>query len=231
MIGILPAAGNATRINGLPKYLLPIPNTYLLDWHVQGMLASGCRRVFAGANSQNAVLLDLYAPNALVYTARRHNTMTQTIISGYVQAIEENYSNDLCLFGMPDTYWTDNSVYWRLAAQIKTGGHVAVALCPLRPNQYRSMGCVEVEGNQVTAVVDKPEWSIFSYGWGALAWTPPFWDYLRPDDPHVGYALPRAIEAGLDVRAVKMDGSYYDCGTPEGYFECVQSFEVVEHGA
>ena len=79
-----------------------------------------------------------------------------------------------------------------------------------------------VSGNQVSSVIDKPTSGDYPYIWGALAWNAAFWEYLSADEPHVGYALPRATEAGLDVRAVIMDGGYWDCGTVDGYFALVR---------
>lgn len=80
-----------------------------------------------------------------------------------------------------------------------------------------------VQNGRITEVVDKPECTNLHWAWGVLAWRPVFWDCLRPEMPHVGYGLPCAIESGLDVRAVEMDGQYFDCGTPEEYFQCIRT--------
>jgi len=73
----------------------------------------------------------------------------------------------------------------------------------------------------ITEIIDKPINSDLDYGWGAMVWTPEFWQYIKPEDPHVGFALQRAIEAGELVRAHNFPGKYYDCGTPDEYYECI----------
>lgn len=223
MIGILPAAGNATRINGLPKFLLPIPGSYLLDWHERAMRAAGANSVYIGANEHTYPLLRQYAPQADVYVARAHETMSETVLSGYDAITECGYP--FCLFGMPDSYWTDDGVYTKLAFALAEGAQLAVALFLLTPGQARHVGCVDVDGGRILGVIDKPASGHYFWCWGALAWKTPFWSCLRPEDPHVGYAIPRAMAEGLDVRAVRMDGSYYDCGTTERYFEMIHRIE------
>jgi len=54
------------------------------------------------------------------------------------------------------------------------------------------------------------------------------WPLIDVEDPHVGYALPRAIRAGLDVRGVVLNGTYWDCGTPDDYFDCIAAHRVAE---
>jgi dTDP-glucose pyrophosphorylase len=140
----------------------------------------------------------------------------------------EHLRSDSILFSMPDTYMPDASVYQSLQSALNDGADVAVALFKARYDQHRQGGMCRMEGNQVVEVIDKPEHrpNGFGYIWGALAWTPTFWQHLDPADPHVGYGLPRAIAAGLDVRAVVCEGGFWDCGTPERYFECIRSIST-----
>lgn len=223
MIGLLPAAGNATRINGLPKYLLPVPGGHLLNRHICGMRAVGCTAILVGSNSENERLLKRYAEDAHVYYAFEHRTMTATVLSSRV-----HYGrNENILFSMPDTYWNSPAVYLPLQMALESGADVAVALFQARPGQQAEGGAVQVAGGQVLDVIDKTDECGYPYIWGALAWTPKFWAHLDADDPHVGYGLPRAITAGLDVRAVVCAGQFWDCGTPERYFACIRALDKV----
>lgn len=217
MIGLLPAAGKAERIHGIPKFLLPVENTYLLDWHVSAMTKAGAAEVWVGSHINNAYLVQQYAKAG--YVAARCETMTQTVLSS-----ELNKSKENVLFGMPDTYWRDADVYRKLIAALHKGAHVAVAVFQARPGQHRKGGMCEISGfNRLLDVIDKPAETDLTWIWGAMAWKPGFWPHMQADDPHVGYALPRAIAADLDVRAVYCEGGYYDVGTPEGYFECIRA--------
>lgn len=222
MIGLLPAAGKAERIHGLPKYLLPVGESYLLKAHVDAMLKAGCMSVAIGANDDNYDLIQSYT-GAYVYKAAAYQTMTETLLSGWL-TLPSDMRKESVLFGMPDTYWT-NFGYDALLRFINLPD--VVLFChQVRWNQWRRGGMVTVEvGGRVSRIVDKPllmpetPWI-----WSAMLWQPTLWPYIRPEDKHVGYSVQRAVEAGLHVHAVvAWEGDYYDCGTPEEYFEMIRA--------
>lgn len=217
MIGILPCAGTAARFDGLPKYLLPCPGGYLMQRHIDGMKAAGCKRVMVGArNSIQIGTLNKYSPDTSNYIATNYDTMTQTVLSARDNTHDENI-----LFGMPDTYFECPDVYQYLRNELDRAD-VALAVCRARPKQHLQGGMVSFSHNQVLEVVDKPEHTRLEYIWGALAWRPVFWDCLKPDMPHVGYGLNVAIERGLNVRAVLCEGNYFDCGSFDRYAEMIR---------
>jgi CTP:molybdopterin cytidylyltransferase MocA len=213
IVGILPAAGRATRINGLPKYLLPVPDGHLLGVHTARMLDAGARVVLIGAGYHNLGLICQYAPaNAESFTANSR-TMSETVLA----ARSLTRGADV-LFGMPDTYWTAPDVYQQLARLLSNGVDVAVAVWSMRDDQRGQLGQVAINNiTRVQKVVDKDPDCLFPWSWGALAWKPAFWDCIDPMTPHVGYAVQAAIEAGLSVMAVRVEGDYHDCGTFEQY--------------
>lgn len=218
-IGIIPCAGSATRIHGLPKYLLPTPDGYLLDILIKRMRAEGIAPL-VGANRFNSGLIKEYAPSAYIYIPETYRTMSETVLA----AQNHMKGTEHILFGMPDSYIEDDQCYQKLAAALDDGADVAVGVFFARAGQHKKAGMIRVSGerNQVVEVVDKPDNTDLYILWGALAWKPEFWQQMLPTDPHVGYALPRAIAAGYDVRAVRMDGGYWDCGTYDEYAELTQ---------
>lgn len=221
MIGILPAAGSATRIHGLPKYLLPVGDSYLLKRHVD-LMRDESNAVYIGASPENWELAYHYAPDAFLYPPIEYQTMTQTVLSYKEQLVSLGERLEPVIFGMPDTFIEDDQVYAKLYRRLQACD-VAVAVFRARPGQHTHGGMVSFSHNRVTEVIDKPAETNLQYIWGALAWKPAFWDCLTPDMPHVGYGLPVAIARGLDVRAVICEGGFWDCGTPEEYFECIRS--------
>lgn len=219
MIGLIPCAGSATRIHGIPKYLLPVPDGYLLQILTlrMGMIA---RSIAIGANTLNYMQVTTYAPSkASVYIADHYGTMTETVLSGKGYASIDGVITENTLFAMPDTYIEDDACFAKLADTIHNGADVAVGVFYARTDQHLKAGMCRLDGERVIEVVDKPAKTDMRWLWGALAWKPTFWDYMQPEDAHVGYALPRAIAAGLDVRAVRMTGGYFDCGTYDEYAE------------
>ena len=47
-------------------------------------------------------------------------------------------------------------------------------------------------------------------------------NYINIVDPHIGYAVKNAIEDNKKVNAFKVDGKYFDCGTPEEYVDLLK---------
>jgi len=229
MIGLLPAAGNAERMGGLPKMLLPVPDGFLLEWHIRIMMEVGCAFVAIGSAEHNDDLLVTYSPrDGIVIEVTNYATMTETTLN-MKQSIEQDESYGAYLLGLADTYFEDAQAYQKLANALNDGADLAVGLFYTRPEQRNKLGMCHLEGERITDVIDKPESTTLEWAWGVLGWQSTFWQYLRPEDPHIGYAIPRAIAAGLDVRAVKMDGQYFDCGSPSEYFECIRYLTEPEH--
>jgi UTP-glucose-1-phosphate uridylyltransferase len=223
MIGIIPCAGHATRLHGLPKYLLPLGDSYLLAILVRRMFAAGVSRVYIGANSENYDLVERYVPDGCTVYLVNSKTMSETVLAG------RKYAGDSdVLFGMPDSWWEDDSVYTSLALEVKTNPIVA-ALFAARPEQKAKLGLCEVLVNGITRVVDKPapdrkEYEI-ELAWGALAWKAEFWQFILPSDPHVGFAMQRAIDHKVRVKSsYKWKREYWDCGTFNEYAACIANF-------
>jgi dTDP-glucose pyrophosphorylase len=142
-------------------------------------------------------------------------------MSQTVKLVERHAADQPVAFGMPDTWFDDDQAFVKLAAAISAGADVAVGVFRVRPGQHQRGGMVDLDGDTVRDVIDKPESSGLAWIWGALAWRPAFWPLIDPLTPHVGYAIPRAIRAGLTVRGVQLRGPYFDCGTPDEYFDCI----------
>lgn len=216
MIGIIPAAGSASRMFGLPKMLLPTPRGVLIDVLAERMAVT-CDHLYTGTRSGlYGMLAGRLATDAHTVYLANTATMSET-----VKLAERFTVGAYVAFGMPDTLFEDDTAYSKLIAALDAGADVAVGVFRVRHGQHQRGGMVDIDGDRVRAVVDKPETCSLAWIWGVLAWKPALWPLINPATPHVGYALPRAISAGLDVRPVILNGPYWDCGTPEEYFECI----------
>jgi molybdopterin-guanine dinucleotide biosynthesis protein A len=223
VIGIIPCAGTATRMGGLAKFLLPIPGGSLINVLIERMKLATTGIVIATSDANRDLLIHLdytrdrprpgWVNVSNVFTTA---TMNETLIHAQLNVRPD----DNILFGMPDTFFDDTDAFHKLASALDNGADVAVGVFRARDGQ-RNGGMVRVDGAQVVEVIDKPESGDYDYIWGVLAWRPVFWGMLRADEPHVGYGLPRAVEAGLDVRAVVMNGGFWDCGSVDGYFSLI----------
>lgn len=218
MIGIVPSGGHATRMRGLHKMLLPIPQGALFEVLCARMHSAGAHPIYAAVSAETEVALKPFAD----YTVHLYRTNVPTMTDAVLLAREHMDIRQNVLFGMPDTYFDDTLVFHKLAAALRSGAEVAVGVFRTRSEQHIKLGMCRIEGGNVVEVVDKPVDTDLTHAWGVLAWRPVFWDFLRASDPHVGYGLPHAIQAGLDVCAIVIDGQFFDAGTPDEYFALIR---------
>lgn len=224
--GMLPAGGLAERFHRLPKYLLPIEDSYLIKRHIKmleslvvypmdPMVSKGWQVGSNGADWHMLAQLDIGAID-VGWT----KTMSETLIR------MRRSTYDYCvLMGMPDTYIDDFEAYSKLhqALDLYPEAIAIMGVFTARPGQYRQGGMIRNEDARVTEIVDKADTDQgLDFIWGLMAWRPEFWDYIKVDDPHPGYAAQRAIENGEIINMYLMRGGFWDCGTPERYFELIR---------
>lgn len=218
MIGILPAAGRAERFHGIPKYLLPVGDTYLLKWHQEQMYAAGVDVVYVVGNRQNMGLISnhLLDKSRAIYVDTK--TMTETVLK-----LADTVGDETVLFGMPDTYFVEgHNAYDAIATDIPDAD-VVLGTWQIRDSQRGKLGMVESEEDGITVkrVIDKDPNCDLLWAWGIMFWKSSFWKHLKPDMPHVGYGVNPAIEDGLKVQYIPIAGDYWDCGTPDEYFSMI----------
>lgn len=225
-IGILPCAGSSERFGGLPKFLLPCPEGYLLKYHVDLMIAAGVSVAGVVTNETNYPFAHRDGINPT--EVERFSTMTETVLSCYHNTIVDLlYDKNNVLFGMPDTYLHSTVNPYEAVSNMLVNSFtidLVIGCWKPRPFQWREGGMVTPDsGYSVLDVVDKPhDYPKDSYIWGVMAWRPSFWECLTPDMPHVGYGIMPAVRKGLKVSIAVFDGDYYDCGTFERYAEMIR---------
>lgn len=234
MVGVIPAGGLGTRLAplGYPKELLPIvyagsdgravPRPVLLS-SLDQMRAAGveqCIVVIADWKLELVrVLGERQADIALSYVVRQ-------VPRGLADAIDATHvwlaDRDVCL-ALPDTLLEPADALARVGdALVATGADLVLGVFPTEhPEQ---LGPVRIDGDRVREVQDKPA-SVpadMRNTWAIAAWTPRFAGFLHDAvtadaGVNLGLTYQRAVEAGLDVRAVPFPrGSFIDVGTPEG---------------
>lgn len=219
MIAIIPAAGKAERFDGLPKCLLPVPQGTLIETlYARMKRVPECTHAAIGTNrTAYAFLRQREGISGGVFKAETQ-TMSETVMLSR-QFVEDD---EPVLFGMADTYFEDENAFVKLAAALDDGADVAVGVFMTRPEQRSKLGMCRIDDGRIIGVADKQPMTDLEWAWGVLAWKPSFWQYIQSQTPHVGYAIPLAAARGLDVRAVKMDGGYWDCGVPDEYFSLIR---------
>ena len=217
IVGLIPCAGKAERLHGLPKYLLPLPDGYLLKNHQTRMLDAGIGIVGIALRPESIGMPHIVTGQILrEMVVRRGLTMVDTLLECRWWAESDNV-----LMVMADTYFTPQPDLFNQMEKMLDSADVVLAVWQFQDTQRGKFGAVDLDGCDVREVVDKDPLSPHQFFWGAVAWKPTFWEYMKPEHAHLGIAINSAIAAGMRVRAVFADGSYFDCGTFEGYSELV----------
>ena len=217
MDAILPAAGNATRMRGLPKFLLPIDLDYLtlIENHAK-QLEELCLRIWIPVNPDFENLLSKLdkLPDNCIVVPMRTISMTETIL----KVVQMSDSKDFSLI-MPDTFFVGEQPYKKLSVD----SFASLACWKIRDEQKGKLGQVLVDhGNKVTDIRDKDINCDYELSWGAVSFSRDLINYMEITDPHIGMAVAKSIKNGEDVNCLMVDGEYFDCGTPREYFHLLE---------
>jgi hypothetical protein len=220
MDAIIPAAGNATRMRGLPKFLLPCDANYqtLIEKHINSLLEL-CETVWVPTKPEFIFLLDSLGVlnKRVVALPMVTESMTETILE-----VLKITSNRYFHLVMPDTYFKDESPYSKLSLEPRLAD---VACWKIRPEQKGKLGQVDIIDDSIFDVIDKDPFCQFEYSWGSLTFDRTLLNYANDKDPHIGFALKNALKNSESISAKIIDGKYFDCGTPMEYVNMVK--EVV----
>jgi len=209
---LIPASGSATRMRGLPKFLLPSGNGILslLENHIVNV-ANFADEILIGLNP---IFLNIVQEANLELCGARiipmkTATMTQTVLNLVELSTAERFT-----VIMPDTAFEAKESY-----EFKKLNHdLDLSLWRIRSDQYGKLGQVLIDSNNlVLDCVDKDPECKYELAWGSLTFNKKFLQFLNPKLPHIGYGIIPALKASLDIKGSVVNGSYWDCGTPEEY--------------
>ncbi len=237
-IGIVPAAGMASRLPGLTgaKELLPVG-------HVNG--ANGCRPKAVSEYLFDALLTAGVRRVCIVVSPGKHDIVRfygagdgrgvriayvcQEVPTGMADAIDAAYpwiGDATVLMGMPDTIFRPVDALARLRTFFERE-HAELALGIFPTDEPHRLGPVRFYGSgTVVQVLDKPDTCHIRNTWGIACWGVSFTEFLHNElpsisrsyaEPTLGLIFQMAIDRGLRVRALPFDdGLYIDVGTEEG---------------
>ena len=212
-IGLLPASGKASRLAGIPKFLLPVAGAEtLLHWHVSRLLQV-CDEVRVSTRAEFAprvAALDL--PIRLF--VREPSTMSDALAY-----MAEKSSADDFMVGMPDTIVTGSPENFYLtmkgAAATDPAADAVIAAfdCPAELRGH--VGQIDIgDDDLLRASADKDPACTYAHLWGGLLLRDGLIDTLDRGSPTPSLELPRWLERGLRVRAARCTGRYIDVGNP-----------------
>jgi len=235
MWGIIPAAGNGTRIQPLAfsKELLPVGSRRdargverpraVSEYLVERMLRAGADRICFVISPWKADILQYYGGNfaraTIAYTIQ---TQPRGLCDAIFRALPLLPPDDSVIVGLPDTIWFPADALCRVPSQ-----HLSFLLFPVeRPELFDAVitdGSGRVAEIQVKSAQARSHWvwGAFRAPVRAMQALHTLWRQRGMQDEYLGTLVNAYIAAGGEVRAAQAGHSYVDVGTLHGYREAM----------
>ena len=210
IVGILPAAGFATRLQplGTSKEVLPVGGRPVLDYVVERMRAGGCTelRLVTRAEKRD-VIRHAEALGATVLIASPATT-SESIAVG-LKGLEPD---DVVLLGWPDTLWEPVDGYRPLVAAVEQGAEVALGLFELSADLTRSDVVSFDASGRITGIHVKPAEPPSKWIWGCAAARAGALSGLEREE-WPGSHFDSLCRQGIDLHGVRLSDVWLDIGT------------------
>lgn len=241
VVGLIPAAGQATRLGSLPfsKELYPVDASddaerheprAVIEFLLDDMCRTGIRRVYVVIRDGKWDIPGHLGDGSRFGVSIAYLMMGRPFGVPYsLDQAHAHVGDDLVALGFPDIMvGCPEAFELCLAKQEETGADVVVGSFPADDPQAVDMLDMAADG-KVAQFVIKPETTTLTRTWPLAVWTPAFTGFMHgyladKAEPHgaggdlqVGHVFNAAIEAGFDVRAATVsDKPFVDIGSPDG---------------
>jgi glucose-1-phosphate thymidylyltransferase len=249
VIGLIPAAGRATRLPMLPcsKEIYPI-GTFkkvvedqiiqypkpVIAYLIERLILAGVQKTIITTSKEKSDILRLLGDGSafnmhLAYLIQEENNGMP-----YALNLAHPWVNDsIILFGMPDTiFFPENAFVTLLDRLISTKADLTLGLFPTdKPSKF-GMVNFDNKGNFIYTI-DKPDSTDLKFMWGIACWGYNFnsfmneyiKNHLETKELVLGTVIQAAHDSGLRVNVLPFfDGAYYDIGTPEDLQKAIALF-------
>ena len=253
IVGLIPAAGYATRLGVLPhsKEIQPIgtcPDANGLGRRpkvVSHYLLEKMR--YAGIDLAYFILRDgkwdiasHFKDGATVEMFLAYLLVTVPYGTPYTLDVAYPFVRDsLVALGFPDILFSPDDAYTRLIEhQVKGGSDVVLGLFPTDQPQATDVVASDDRG-RVVQILTKPKHTILSHTWGIAVWTPTFTEFMHnylaglpiptkdTRELFVGDVIQAGIKRGLRVEGVPVsDTPFLDIGTPENLARAIHEASI-----
>jgi glucose-1-phosphate thymidylyltransferase len=210
VIGVVPAAGNARRLQPLDgsKEVLIVSGRPVMDHVVERMRIAGCDDVVVVTRPEK----DDVRERAEALGARVVLARPADVSASVIAALHATGGGDIVLLGFPDTIWFPIDGYVRLIEALEEPYAVALGLFESAEPERSDVVAVRPTG-EVVRVVVKPPRSGSRLIWGCAAASMPALDGLS-SVPEPGRHWDWLASRGRVV-GVELPGPFVDIGTPE----------------
>jgi hypothetical protein len=225
-VGLLPASGSASRINGLPKFALPYSSTKsLIQYHIELLLPIVDEIRICTRESWVPLLNELGVNKNAQIQKLEPSTMNDALYK-MIQD-KDDLKNTQFIVGMPDTVWTstDKNPYLELG-NTNSDCEVTLLLSPFRESLRGKVGQVSVtKSNIVEEIIDKDIQCNHQNIWTAFRMN----GYqLKASDKSPSNSFVEMLSRKEQIDVAIINGIYHDLGSIEGIKEFYSSSKTIE---
>jgi NDP-sugar pyrophosphorylase family protein len=219
MITILPAAGTASRVSGIPKFMLPVVDLNsstgpipLINWHLMNLSKLQTKVVIPTSRTYLEIIKVMTKEFEPMVIEINSKSMADSVVQASNHIIGNEY-----LVIMPDTFFS-NYDFAHLLLQAK--GSITLATWKYNEGQHGKFGSVELSKStmEVVKVIDKDINCPLKEFWGSLAMSRDFLQFIDKEDSHLGESFNRYLSSGQKINYIEAQGRYFDIGTFDEYF-------------
>jgi NDP-sugar pyrophosphorylase family protein len=211
VVGIVPAAGYATRLQPLQgsKELLPVAGKPVMDHVLERMLAAGCTELRIVTRPEKQDVID----HAATLGARVVTAYPETTSASFAAGLTGLAEDDIVLLGWPDTIWEPFDGYVPLVRDVEAGAEIALGLFRIHPDDLPRSDVIRFgPAGEVVAIDIKPAVPASEWIWGcATARCRALATLGEAEWP--GSHFDAMLRAGLPVRSVRLSDRWLDIGT------------------
>jgi glucose-1-phosphate thymidylyltransferase len=212
IVGIIPAAGYATRLQPLSgsKEVMEVRGKPVMDHQVERMLAGGCTRLRVVTRAEKDDVI-----------AHAHELGAEVVLSS-PETVSESFhagmaglaDDDIVLVDFPDTIWEPVDGFARLVDAVEEGCEAALGLFRIEASELpRSDVVVRDRTGRIERIDVKPAEPASEWIWGCAAGRASVWAGLDTT-AWPGEYLDSLCREGRDVRGLELSESWIDVGTP-----------------
>jgi glucose-1-phosphate thymidylyltransferase len=217
VVGVIPAAGHATRLQplGMSKEVYPVGGRPVMDYLVERMRAAPCTELRVVTRPDKRDVMENAARHGATVIRAIPATLAQSLVAGTRGLADD----DLVLLGFPDSIWEPVNGFARIIPLLQEGCEVALGLFFVAdPGRHEPV--VLDDSGKVLRIEFKPTRPSASWIWGcAVAAAQTLRGLEHEDEP--GVLFDSLCEAG-GVVAVRLSDTYIDMGTPAGLREALE---------
>lgn len=217
---ILPCAGRAERMGGIPKFLLPISSqreTLLGRW-----IIGGNRLVDSITICTSNILVELVNS---IYNDVEKVSVESVSSKSMPETVGSVLREGGNLVVMPDTFVSDPAdLIESLISHVQSfPKSVGLATWSMKPENRGRFGQVATSNGKVFEIIDKDPDCDLPHFWGAIAFEKDSMKINATIDSHFGTTLNRNIKEGVEVFEVYQKSNYVDCGVFQDYLDLLKA--------